>query len=138
MYIIFLQFIVIIMNLFQDLAEKSNLLIRLQCFDRKLRLNNHIISHFKTDLPPWNFGTAIARNTWLPRQILFSEKHICRSVQGIPCNSLVCIFTMFCKNFPGGLIKHIETENQSARSNFAALKNRIMFNVSLTKTEQDS
>ena len=55
MYIIFLQFIVIIMNLFQDLAEKSNLLIRLQCFDRKLRLNNHIISHFQTDLPPWNF-----------------------------------------------------------------------------------
>ena len=45
---------------------------------------------------------------------------------------------MFCKNFPGGLIKHIETENQSARSNFAALKNGIMSNVSLTKTEQDS
>ena len=37
-----------------------------------------------------------------------------------------------------GLIKYIENKNQSARSNFAALKSRVMLRVSLTKTEQNT
>ena len=32
------------------------------------------------------------------------------------------------------LVKHIQNKNQLARSNFAALKNCIMLNFSLTKT----
>ena len=45
---------------------------------------------------------------------------------------------MFCKNVFRGLAKHIKNENQSARSNFVALKNRVMLNGSLTKTEQNT
>ena len=37
-----------------------------------------------------------------------------------------------------GLVKYIENKNQSARSNFAALKSRVMLSVSLTKTEQNT
>ena len=36
------------------------------------------------------------------------------------------------------LFKHIENKSESARSIFAALKNCIMLNVSLTKTEQNN
>ena len=36
------------------------------------------------------------------------------------------------------LFKHIENKNESARSIFAALKNCIILNVSLTKTEQNN
>ena len=36
------------------------------------------------------------------------------------------------------LFKHIENKNWSARSTFAALKNRTMLNVSLTETEQNN
>ena len=36
--------------------------------------------------------------------------------------------------FLTGLVKHIENKNQSARRNFAALKNCTMLNVFLTKT----
>ena len=48
-----------------------------------------------------------------------------------------CIFTVFCITFLRGLILHVENNSQSARSNFAALKN-YMLNVSLTKTEQNT
>ena len=37
-----------------------------------------------------------------------------------------------------GLVKYIENKNQSARSNFAALKSLVMLSVSLTKTEQNT
>ena len=37
-----------------------------------------------------------------------------------------------------GLVKYIENKNQSARSNFAALKSRVMLSVSLAKTEQNT
>ena len=37
-----------------------------------------------------------------------------------------------------GLVKHIENKNLSARINFAALKNCIVLNVSLTKSEQNT
>ena len=37
-----------------------------------------------------------------------------------------------------GLVKYIENKNQSAGSNFAALKSRVMLSVSLTKTEQNT
>ena len=40
--------------------------------------------------------------------------------------------------FLTGLVKHIENKNQSARRNFAALKNCTMLNVSLTKTEKNA
>ena len=35
-------------------------------------------------------------------------------------------------------LKHIDKKNKLARSNFAALKNCIMLNVSITKTEQNN
>ena len=50
----------------------------------------------------------------------------------------VCIYTIFCKFFLRGLVKHIENEIRSARSNFMAFKNRIMLNVSQTKTEENT
>ena len=39
-------------------------------------------------------------------------------------------------NFLRGFVKHIKSKNQSARSNFAALKTVLCFNVSSTKMEE--
>ena len=36
------------------------------------------------------------------------------------------------------MIKHVESKNKSAESNFGILKNCIMLNVSLTKTERNN
>ena len=47
----------------------------------------------------------------------------------------VCKFIIFCIVFLRQLVKHIENKNQSVKSNFAALKNCILFNVSMTKTK---
>ena len=47
---------------FKIFAWKSDLLItyeRLQCFNRKLRSNDQTLSHFITDLFPWNFRTTV-------------------------------------------------------------------------------
>ena len=45
---------------------------------------------------------------------------------------------MLSKTFLRGLVKNIENKNQSAESNFAALKNCIIPNASLTKTKQNT
>ena len=72
----------------------------------------HPVTLLKTDLFPWNFGTNIPH----PERLYIY--HILHNFRG--------------------LVRHIENKNQSVRSNFAALKNSIMLNVSLTKTEQNT
>ena len=44
---------------------------------------------------------------------------------------------MTCLTFLRRLNKHIENNNKTARINFAALKDCIMLDVSLPKTEQN-
>ena len=58
----------------------------------------------------------------------FSEKCVCMSV------NLPRFAWLFLENW----FKHIKNKNQSSRSSFVALKNCIMLNVSLTKTEQNT
>ena len=55
-----------------------------------------------------------------------------------PRNMVVGLYIYHISDNFRGLVKYIENKNQSARSNFAALKSRVMLSVSLTKTEQNT
>ena len=93
----------------------------------------------------WNVPIANCGQTTTPCHItenrpMSSEFWNSYSSDGYSFLRNMCVGLSICHillNFRG-LVKHIENKNQSARSNFAALKNCIMLNVSLIKTEQNT
>ena len=92
----------------------------LECFDNKLRPNNHILLHYLKQT--YVFGIL---------ELLFLETPACCDRYSVLKNMFVGLYIYhICITFLRGLARHIENKNQSARSNFAALKNCIMLNVS--------
>ena len=96
--------------------------------DSKLQSNNHTLSYY------------LNRPISLEFLDNYSSKHLTAEPDilfwGICL--YVCIFAIFCITLFGGLVKHTENNSKLARSKFSALKNCIMHNVSLAKTEQNT
>ena len=92
----------------------------LECSDSKLRSNNHILLHYLKQ----TYFLGIL-------ELLVLGTPACCARYFVLRNMFVGLYIYhICITFLRGLAKHIENKNQSARSNFAALKNCIMLNVS--------
>ena len=98
----------------------------LECSDSKLQSDNHILLYY-------------LKQTYLLGilELLFLGTPACCARYSVLRNLFVGLYIYhICLTFLRGLVKHIENKNPSARSNFTALKNCIMLNVSFKKAEQ--